>query len=69
MAGPLEAGDLIAFARLAWMVYEYGFTEERSACMSDSQSIFVMTSNIWGAGPHIQGRPEGSLRGTPDQTL
>ena len=31
MTGPLQIGDIIALARLAWNIYEYGFTDEHNA--------------------------------------
>lgn len=34
MAGPLQIGDIAAIARLAWDVYQYGFTDEHNASKS-----------------------------------
>jgi hypothetical protein len=31
MAGPLQAGDIINFGRLAWDVYQLGWSEDHNA--------------------------------------
>lgn len=40
MAGPLQVGDIATLAKLAWDVYQYGFTDEHNA--SKSLSLFLV---------------------------
>lgn len=42
MAGPLQAGDIVAFGKLAWEVYQLGFTEEHNASKFHAPSFIFL---------------------------
>ena len=42
MAGPLQAGDIVAFGKLAWEVYQLGFTEEHNASKFHAWSFMFL---------------------------
>lgn len=44
MGGPIQLGDALRLAELAWTVYEYGWAEENNAGWSDRWASTIMNA-------------------------